>query len=389
MSVKERRTRLIDLDVRLLVYEKSWSGIADRITHLISTYLVALLTKRLFIFDKSWPEFTQMMQSSLNYEQQLLIPWLEQIDLLNTNLSSNDREYLSIKTPLFSFDRLLQDYDYEKVFSQRILIFRGHTGGVIHTIHSNTSIYRKFLTEDLQMNTSNLFGCLYHSLYTYKLSELIQTVAINAQKDPLDHSSKQILQTLLSPSVFSIGLQIRAGDQQMLETNVPPSSSDTQETTILNFTQHFFQCAQELINADASFMNNTKQIPVVFLLSDSYRIRRAALKRWPLSLQRLPSFRNECQWQTDRLHVLSSSRPVLHIQYATDRALAFRLGMFDVFLFSLCEQHLISAESGFGRIPAFASLKLRNIYSLLLNERKSCLKEGISHSIAGYHWSGI
>ncbi|CAF1561673.1 unnamed protein product, partial [Adineta steineri] len=77
MTIEEQRNRIIELDVRFLIYEKLGTGIADRIIHLMSTYLVALLTKRLFIFDKHWPEFTSIMQSSLNYEQKLIIPWVE------------------------------------------------------------------------------------------------------------------------------------------------------------------------------------------------------------------------------------------------------------------------------------------------------------------------
>ena len=35
---------------------------ADRFIHLISTYFVALLTKRLFIFDEDWPDFHEIFQ---------------------------------------------------------------------------------------------------------------------------------------------------------------------------------------------------------------------------------------------------------------------------------------------------------------------------------------
>ncbi|CAF4446190.1 unnamed protein product, partial [Adineta steineri] len=106
--------------------------------HMISTYLVALLTKRLFIFDKNWSEFTDIMQSSLNYEQNLVIPWIQQLDLLNKNLNKTHRNYLSSNSRWFSLDRFQKDYDYDKVFPERILTFRGHTGGVIQTIRSSS-----------------------------------------------------------------------------------------------------------------------------------------------------------------------------------------------------------------------------------------------------------
>ncbi|CAF2956383.1 unnamed protein product [Rotaria sp. Silwood2] len=70
----------------------------------------------------------------------------------------------------FLTERYKNDYDYDKDFPERILIPKGHTRGVIHTIKSNSSIYRKLLTIDLEMNTENTFGCLYNSLFTYRLS---------------------------------------------------------------------------------------------------------------------------------------------------------------------------------------------------------------------------
>ncbi|CAF4767464.1 unnamed protein product, partial [Rotaria sp. Silwood2] len=81
--------------------------------------------------------------------------------------------------------------------------------------------------------------------------------------------------------------------------------------------------------------------------------------------------------------------PVFHISYANDQALALQLGIFDNFLFSLCEQHIFSADSGFGRFAVFASLKLPNIYSFLRHERPSCRNQSIPLATAGYHWSGI
>ncbi|CAF0995490.1 unnamed protein product [Adineta steineri] len=385
MTFEEQRNRIIELDVRFLIYEKHTSGLSDRIIHLISTYLVALLTKRLFIFDKNWPEFTEIMQSSLNYDQQLIIPWIEQLDLLNKNLTQNDRKYLTSKTEWFSSNRLLKDYDYDKLFPERILTFKGHTGGVIQTIHSNSSIYRKFLTIDLQMNTNNIFGCLYHSLFTYKLSELINRAPLTSSDLPVGHSSQLILQILLAPIFFPIGVQVRAGDETMNEQNIDQSNPEH----IIGKYQNFLACIQQINMINEKLVDKTIRTPIVFLLSDSYEIRRAALKLKPLSLECYRLSEKECQLNYYDLHVLASPNPVFHVSNDTNRVLAFKLGMFDIFLFSLCEQHLISTESSFGRFPAFASLKQRNIYSLGLHELKSCKNDGLPLSAVGYQWSGI
>ncbi|CAF5000975.1 unnamed protein product, partial [Rotaria sp. Silwood1] len=68
MTLEEQFQRIIQLNVRFLIYEKSLTGIADRIIHLIKTYFIAVLTNRLFIFDRNWPELLDVMQSSLNYQ---------------------------------------------------------------------------------------------------------------------------------------------------------------------------------------------------------------------------------------------------------------------------------------------------------------------------------
>jgi hypothetical protein len=77
------------------------------------------------------------------------------------------------------------------------------------------------------------------------------------------------------------------------------------------------------------------------------------------------------------------------VTYTKNAILAFKLGMFDTFLFGLCQQYLITKDSGFGRFPAFAALKQRNLYSLALNEQKSCKNQSLQLGVVGYHWSAI
>lgn len=378
-TLEEQRNRIIKYNVRFLIYEKESSGIADGIIHLISTYFVALLTNRLFIFDKNWPEFFDVLQSSLNYEQKLIIPWFSQLDLLNKNLSRIDENYLTFKKNYFSLERYKKDYDYEKDFPERILLFKAHTGGVIHTIQSNKSIYKSFLINNLKMNSNQIFGCLYHSFLTYRLSFLIKTASIiSTTNEQLGHLPIEILQILLSPKFNPIGIQIRVGDRTMTGKN-------TNQLDFKNF-QQYFTCAEDLISKNEIIFNKTGEQSIAFLLSDSQQLRQSALKQWKFPMK---SFLNQSQLNTSHLYILSNSNPVFHIQYTNNRILAFQLGMFDIFLFSLCEQHIISTESGFGRFPAFASLKQRNIYSFFPNEKHRCQNEGLSLDISGHHWSGI
>ncbi|CAF1231629.1 unnamed protein product [Rotaria sordida] len=145
---------------------------------------------------------------------------------------------------------------------------------------------------------------------------------------------------LLSPSFFLIGLQIRVGDQTKISTQV-----SSNETTILKKFENFFTCSQQIININKKLYHETNQIPIIFLLSDDIEIRQAALKRWKFSLECFQSVENKCQSNNSNLNILANSNPVFHISYTNDRILAFQLGIFDNFLFGLCEQHIISTFS--------------------------------------------
>lgn len=389
MTLNEQRNRIIELDVRFVIYENPKSGIADRVIHLITTYLVALLTRRLWVFCIDWPEFLEVMQFSMNSEQQLAMPWFAQLNLLNENISSNDQNYLTFKPYRFSLETHMTDYDYEKAFPERIVSLIGHIGRVIHTIQSNSSIYKKFLADDLKLNANQIFGCLTHSLFTYKLNQLIRRIPSTSVSSELGHSPQQILQTLLSPKFSPIGIQIRAGDETIVGRNSNPAIVLSNYDVVINKFISFFVCAQDITKTNQPMLNKTGKKSVGFLLADSVHIRQAVLRRWKFPSQCLPLSKDQCQWTNETLYFLASSDRVLHLQHADDSMLAFQLGIFDMFLFSLCEQHIITTDSGFGRFPAFISLKQRNLYTFALAEKHSCLNQGVSLAESGYHWSKI
>lgn len=397
LSLEEQRDRIVDQNIRFMLYEKNPSGTADRIVHLVTTYLIAILTNRLFLFDTDWPEFSHVMLTSLNYERETVIPWFPTLDGLNRRLYANNTKYLTSGHYKFSHDRFNKNYDYDRQFPERILTFRAHTGGIVQMMTSQESIYRKFLTEDLGMRPENMFGCLYHSLFVHRLTSLIEvtsakTSVVSSQHTELGHFPQQILQILLSPFFYPIGVQVRTGDATMRQDNTrhwfgsPPS-----EESILYSYEYFLTCAHDLVNGNQTFINDTKQMPIIFLLSDTVRLRRAALLHWKRASPYLQSFGNEVRNQTHLLPVVANSSPVLHIFFTSQRLLALHLAMFDIFLFGLCEQHVITIESGFGTVGVFASLKQRNIYSLSTTRKESCLGRNRETSLvsSSYQWSGI
>ena len=392
-TFEEQRDFIIEQNIRFLLYEPNPSGVADRIVHLMTTYLIAILTKRVFIFDSDWPEFPHIMLASLNYDRESVLPWFRNLDRLNQNLSANDTKYLTSGHYSFSLDRFTKDYDYDRQFKERILIFRAHTGGIVHMMSSKTGVYRKFLTKDLRMRAENMFGCLYHSLLIYRLSILMQITSTDINdNDQLGYTPQQLLQVILSPNFYPIGVQIRIGDFAMGANKIMNLLKFFQnKKRMFESARSFLTCANNLIDRNETFLTDLKQIPIIFLLSDVVNIRREALLRWKLPESCLQSPKNECRNTTDTLPVVANSNAVLHIAYTSQRLLGLRLAMFDIFLLSFCEQHVITHESGFGRLGVFVSLKQRNIYSLSFQGNVSCLNKNASTSLirSGYKWSGI
>ncbi|CAF1369066.1 unnamed protein product [Didymodactylos carnosus] len=355
-TYQQQINRLLELDVRFLLYARHRSGYADRILHFISTYLVALLTHRYFVFDQNWPAFLKVMKSNLNYEYNLVIPWYSQLN----KLTRKTRNQLSVQYQWFSLERFTKDYDYEN--KNRILVFGGHTGTTVHTITSPTSIYRSFLTNTLKMTGDTLFGCLYHSLIIPRLSTFVQIASAQSSSQfKGGQTHQQLLQTLLSTTHNSVAIQIRTGDEIMKNPH--------RMYSLMYKFQIYFDCAKEISQGKPT---------IVYLMADDYRIRQAALKTY----------------SNTQFSVIANPHPVQHIQYTQNLVQALNSLLFDTFLFMFCERHIITSESGFGRFAAFASLKQKDIYSFDVGEVKTWRCEekdnrALSLTEAGHRWSGV
>ena len=395
MTFEQQRDRILDLNVRFLLYENPGTGVADRIVHMMTTYLVAVLTNRLFLFGSNWPDFLNTMRSSLNYEQRDIIPWVSRLQTLNGNVSANDSKYLTSRLSSFSTNNFNQDYDYDREFPERILTFHGEAGNIVHLMNSNTSIYHKFLMADLRMSPETMFGCLFHSLLVHRLAALIERTSRTANtaslKSTFGHSAQQILQLLLSPMFFPIGIQVRTGDARMQYNASDGASMGATDAAFTAAFEKYFLCAQDVATEHQESLNRDGQMPISFLLTDTSSLRRGSLRRWQLPSYCLHGRSKECYNSSHPLFVLANSDPVFHIARTSQPTLAFQVAMFDIFLFSLCERHIISTHSGFGRVAVFASLKQHNIHSLTVFDSFSCRDRNQETSLidSAYDWSGI
>ena len=100
------------------------SGTSDRLIHLVTSYLIALLTRRFYVFDDTWPEFLAMKHSSLVFRPQIVTPWRFHSNHLNENLTTNHCSYLTSRWQTTRSERCYSDYNYEKMFPERILFLK-------------------------------------------------------------------------------------------------------------------------------------------------------------------------------------------------------------------------------------------------------------------------
>lgn len=396
LTHEQQRDRIVDLNIRFVVYEPSDSGLADRTLHLISTYLVAVLTKRFFVFDDVWPEFQEIMISRLDFHSLAVTPWVRNLEKLNANFNMTNPRFLTSKFHWFSLERYRTDYDYDKLFPERILRLKGHTGNVIHTVTSLGSPYRKFLRTDLKMTETNMFGCLYHSLIIPRLSALFRsTLTVPEYKplgDRLGQSPQLILRSLLSPNFKTIGIHVRSGDHSMTENpKINNSYYQDDDYKLLEQFDGFFECARDISENNQRGSFESSRQTLVFLTSDTAPLRQAALRRWQLSVNCIESLFRGCHRCRSQLLLMAHPDPVSHIGYTVSHLFALTKSTWDIFLISLCDDHIISTHSGFGKFAAFTSLNMRNIYSFVPGEKHSCLDERQSIRLfdAGHTWSGV
>jgi hypothetical protein len=270
------RKRILKENVRFMVTVHFDSGVADRFVHIISIYLVAVLTRRFFVFGDGWSDLHNVMRLSLASEQENVAPWLSNITLINTDLSLNHADYISQRLVVFRTERIFKEFNYDKSFPERILLFKSHIGNVIHTLTSPTSVYRQFLQSNLELTPANIYGCLFHSLMVPQLSTLLRITLLPVRtiihNTNIIYQPQELLQLFLSSRYYPVGVQIRIGDHSMSEKfNVSVLSPHWSNSIFLFDFGGYFSCAHYLFLTFVS--NETKQVPFVYLISDSHLVR--------------------------------------------------------------------------------------------------------------------
>lgn len=153
---------------------------------------------------------------------------------------------------------------------------------------------------------------------------------------------------------LKIGIQIRVGDQVFNHGEQPKLDSE-----VLQQGADWFQCAEAL---EKAFQTPGQRV-LWFLNSDSQQLRKAAKAKYGQKLvvdDMLEMIHPDCFQNTkDGTHACQQAQMDLAFQHSLGAMLTF----------SLADYHVISSNSGFGRMGAWLSGKWNNIYEIEAGQR--------------------
>lgn len=228
---------------------------------------------------------------------------------LRNNDSAN--EAILVKSDLKTYPPIYYDTGTLLVESNRGMSYRLFD----NPFHGST-------LRSLGLTPENAFGCTLCYLFHMKESTCDSTC--RAIKYEMERAS--------SNNSVVIGIQIRAGDAAM----------EGNDATSLRRGAAHFKCAQDL--ADQELKESGRQA-IFYLMSDSISLLTQAKKRYGGQLladvNTRPAHAARCTNCSTRNH------RIFLIQHAMNQ----------VFLFSKCHYHIVSADSGFGMIGAWMNVK--------------------------------
>jgi hypothetical protein len=190
-------------------------------------------------------------------------------------------------------------------------------------------------------------------------------------------------------------MQIRVGDHSFSGRS-QFHDNQSLDLQLINQYYNFFSCAYELADVYKRESHNkssigTGQTVIIFLACDSMQLRRAALRRWQLPHICLNKSAQSCAALERSFNLIATTDPLQHTAHTNDTLHVLQSVMMETFLFSICQEHIFTLESGFGRVPAFAALNFRNVYSFTYRDRPSCLHpdHGTKLEVSAHHQAGI
>lgn len=358
-------------------------GIADRFDGLISTFAMSFIADRAFKILDAY-EFEHLdeyfhIHKYFNwtaYDHQnlpFIIKCKESDDgICNFNAIKYPTKLVYFSTAAQAYDDILS---LNRTMAGRIQTNIGKLNQIFSKdfIDSHTSI-KRFIPP---FTIKNAFSCLFDFLFIPKV-ELFSSFdsVINQMRTShvlLDNENANI-------RVVLIGIQIRVGDYK--------SFSNKEGLIDIDNYNAFFDCATSI---EENILSNRLSLPNMdvksklvvkwFLLSDSAKVRIAALKKFGEDKLISPVMNIAIE------HSRSSNR--------TDNG--YKTALAEYWLFGECDYFVITKKSGFGRQPAFRSLPEENsIYTIDLEvapgiaaPAKCGANDFTPLHESATHWSGI
>ena len=345
--------------IRLIISHSVWhSGISDRTVGLLGLYTMAMLTRRVLLVADDWQDIYLATQFSLQVNYRIIAPALDHADLqdVSTVLGA------SFEGP--PVDNLTGEFPMP---ISRIYSIRGLQMRFLHD-----SVDHRGQLQNLGLTSETIFGCVYHSFLIIRSSVLTSRVEYES-----------VTTTLLHSDNFPLGIQIRTFDA---DTSANGQLQVQANIEALLPVKEFFRCAQEQSDAFRGVRNSRESIrrPVWFLMTDNTSISAAAEERWGAPSVNYSSANPGVAVQLINLRIPS----LLGHAARGDPSLQFMFtqhAYVEQTLFSFCNKHIITKNSGFGRVPSALGMVASNVIrmpSYEVHRREvPCLKRDDGSSI--------
>ena len=393
------------------------SGLSDRTHGLLGVYMVALLTRRVLLLADEWSDILYSMQPSLLLRASTIAPHL------NHSMLAGLRD-----TVPYSYEGMPTDA-LNSVFPSPVTSITSIRGMLLRFLLASKDYGGQL--KDMGLTADNIVGCVYHSLWTVRLSTLTSYDGYESG-----------YATLLRDDVRGVGIQIRTWNDQAFVLNEAGTKQQeeqrgrdrveeerlkrddpayiaerdrkraedarrlartTRQAQIKTLTASgvygYFHCAADVsdsLRQDAAGVD-APVYPVWLLMADDERLRNAAVARWgrsaaiPSAPATSLSLLSSASSATTALPATQSPPPALvtfnvpqllgHSSLGdyTSQLLYQQHAIVEQTLFSLCTAHIISRYSGFGRLPAVLAMRGRRVYGLTHveteRERGVCMDE--------------
>ncbi|CAO3693501.1 unnamed protein product [Umbelopsis ramanniana] len=263
-------------------------GLADRMMGMVSTFFTALITDRAYY--AYWePHNPFELETAFEAPN---INWTYDVDTFNriydnTSVMTSRRFLDTINVKLGYLDNMLfgggADTNFTELWPESLIESISNRGYVLHTLR-NSSIYPQYLNS-MGLNEENIFGCITDFLFR-------PTIGSRRFIDAYRY-------LLRLDSVLSIGVQIRTGDNNIIDPATGAVGVD------METYDYFFKCARQ-ISESRRQPHHTKV--VYFLVTDSATLRDQAIK-----LNDNPVL-NEKYFGDKTSRVLVTGLPIEHIE---------------------------------------------------------------------------